>query len=698
MLKRHLGGDFITFGSSYIIMSSKQIPSLQQFIDALDDHVWVKDSDRKYIAVNKSVESAWNLPRSEIFGKTDFELFSKSRSEHYQKADDRVIDSGAQETVEECASRDAYGHDVWLETIKSPIQQPDGELIGIIGMTRNVTRRKQVEVRLSITSEIFNNFQEGMMITDQNGKILDVNSAFSEVTGYQAIEVIGKNPRFLQSGHHDDKFYQNLWQQLSETGLWKGEFINRKKDGSIYPQMATISTINDDGNSLLHYICVFEDISKQKAHEEKLRKMAFFDPLTNLPNRSHLTSILEQSIEGGQRHSEQFATLFLDLDHFKHINDSKGHLYGDRLLSQVADRLTDVLHHRANIGRIGGDEFVIILTDYDSEAQLLDTIDETLGVFNRPFELDAQESLRVSGSIGVALYPQDGQNSETLLKNADTAMYLAKKNGRNGYAFYSPDLTYSSVLHVRVQSALHDAVEKQQLSLVYQPQYDLTNNTLIGVEALLRWNHPELGVIAPAQFIPIAEKTGLIQRIGAWVIREACEQGRRWLDQGVAFGKIAVNVSGLQLQHPNFVTKLKQKLLDTNFPAERLEIEITESFLLIDHQLAVDTLNQIRELGIEISLDDFGTGYSSLSYLKGLPISKLKIDRSFICDVPDENDSNAIVQAIIVMGETLSLKIVAEGVENGDQVEYLRSHGCEYGQGYVFSKPVTADQLATLFV
>ncbi|MCG9657301.1 sensor domain-containing protein [Vibrio mediterranei] len=679
-------------------MSSKQIPTLQQFIDALDDHVWVKDADRKYIAVNKSVESAWNMPRSDIFGKTDFDLFAKSRSEHYQKADDRVIDSGVQETVEECASRDAYGHDVWLETIKSPIQQPDGELIGVIGMTRNVTRRKQVEVRLSITSEIFNNFQEGMMITDQNGKILDVNSAFSEVTGYQAIEVIGKNPRFLQSGHHDAQFYQNLWQQLSETGLWKGEFINRKKDGSIYPQMATISTINDDGNSLLHYICVFEDISKQKAHEEKLRKMAFFDPLTNLPNRSHLTSILEQSIEGGQRHSEQFATLFLDLDHFKHINDSKGHLYGDRLLSQVADRLADVLHHRASIGRIGGDEFVIILTDYDSEAQLLDTIDETLGVFNRPFELDSQESLRVSGSIGVALYPQDGQNSETLLKNADTAMYLAKKNGRNGYAFYSPDLTYSSVLHVRVQSALHDAVEKQQLSLVYQPQYDLTNNTLIGVEALLRWNHPELGVIAPAQFIPIAEKTGLIQRIGAWVIREACEQGRRWLDQGIEFGKIAVNVSGLQLQHPNFVTKLKQKLLDTNFPAERLEIEITESFLLIDHQLAVDTLNQIRELGIEISLDDFGTGYSSLSYLKGLPISKLKIDRSFICDVPDENDSNAIVQAIIVMGETLSLKIVAEGVENGDQVEYLRSHGCEYGQGYVFSKPVTADQLATLFV
>ncbi|WP_216610823.1 sensor domain-containing protein [Vibrio mediterranei] len=679
-------------------MSSKQIPTLQQFIDALDDHVWVKDADRKYIAVNKSVESAWNMPRSDIFGKTDFDLFAKSRSEHYQKADDRVIDSGVQETVEECASRDAYGHDVWLETIKSPIQQPDGELIGVIGMTRNVTRRKQVEVRLSITSEIFNNFQEGMMITDQNGKILDVNSAFSEVTGYQAIEVIGKNPRFLQSGHHDAQFYQNLWQQLSETGLWKGEFINRKKDGSIYPQMATISTINDDGNSLLHYICVFEDISKQKAHEEKLRKMAFFDPLTNLPNRSHLTSILEQSIEGGQRHSEQFATLFLDLDHFKHINDSKGHLYGDRLLSQVADRLADVLHHRASIGRIGGDEFVIILTDYDSEAQLLDTIDETLGVFNRPFELDSQESLRVSGSIGVALYPQDGQNSETLLKNADTAMYLAKKNGRNGYAFYSPDLTYSSVLHVRVQSALHDAVEKQQLSLVYQPQYDLTNNTLIGVEALLRWNHPELGVIAPAQFIPIAEKTGLIQRIGAWVIREACEQGRRWLDQGIEFGKIAVNVSGLQLQHPNFVTKLKQKLLDTNFPAERLEIEITESFLLIDHQLAVDTLNQIRELGIEISLDDFGTGYSSLSYLKGLPISKLKIDRSFICDVPDENDSNAIVQAIIVMGETLSLKIVAEGVENGDQVEYLRSHGCEYGQGYVFSKPVTADQLAMLFV
>ncbi|MGR5222548.1 putative bifunctional diguanylate cyclase/phosphodiesterase [Vibrio parahaemolyticus] len=677
-------------------MFPKDLPSLQLFIDSLEDHTWVKDTQGNYVAINKSVEKAWNMSREQVCGRTDFDLFPEQRASYFKRADDLVVEQGHQTTVEECAAHDEHGNEMWLETIKSPMFDQHGELLGILGMTRNVTRRKQVETRLAITSEIFNNFQEGMMITDKHARIMDVNNAFTDVTGYPASEVIGKNPRLLHSGHHEPAFYQELWQQLSDKGQWKGEFINRKKDGSVYPQMATISAITDDNDDLLHYICVFEDISNQKAHEEKLRRMAFFDPLTNLPNRAHLSSLLEQSIESGQRHNEQFATLFLDLDHFKHINDSKGHLYGDRLLTQVASRLTQVLNHRASIGRIGGDEFVIIVSGYESEAQLLDTVDETLSVFNMPFNLDTHDSLRVSASIGVALYPQDGKDSETLLKNADTAMYLAKKKGRNGYAFYSPDLTYSSVVHVKVQSALHDALEKRQLSLVYQPQYKLGNQSLLGVEALLRWNHPELGLIPPDQFIPIAEKTGLIHRIGTWALTEACRQGRTWLDKGVQFGKMAVNVSALQLQRRDFVPQLIRILRESRLPAECLDIEITESFLLTDRDQAVERLDQLRRLGIEISLDDFGTGYSSLAYLKGLPISKLKIDRSFICDVPEQRDSNAIVQAIIALGETLSLTIVAEGVESIQQVEYLSAHGCHYGQGYVFSKPVSAEQIEWL--
>ncbi|MCW8346804.1 EAL domain-containing protein [Vibrio sp. ZSDZ65] len=674
-------------------IASSRVPTLQEFIDALDDHTWVKNADGRYVMINHSVEKAWDYSCAQVHGKTDEELFESERAEQYITADKTVIDADQQVTIEECPVLDEQQNKIWLETIKSPIRDNSGSLVGVLGMTRNVTRRKVVETWLSVTSEIFNNFQEGMFITDDVGNILDVNSAFVRITGYELSDVIGMNPRFLQSGHHDITFYQGLWEKLMTDGQWRGEFINRKKDGSIYPQMTTISVLKDEDNTLMHHICVFEDISDQKADEESLRRMAFYDPLTNLPNRAHLSSLLEQHIDLGRKYHKSFATLFLDLDHFKHINDSKGHLYGDQLLEQVAQRLNTVLEHRANIARLGGDEFVVVLSDFNSEAELLDTIDGIMGVFNSSFVFDQNESLRVSASIGVALYPKDGHDSETLLKNADTAMYLAKKNGRNGYAFYSPDLTKSSVLHVRIQSALHEALEKNQFYLVYQPQYSLADNRLIGVEALLRWQHPDLGLIPPSSFIPIAEKTGLIQKIGAWVLRESCLQGNRWLAEGRDFGRIAVNVSALQLQNSDFFPVLEAVLEETGFPAKRLDIEITETFLLFNPEKAIATLEQLSSLGIEISLDDFGTGYSSLSYLKGLPINKLKIDQSFVKDVPDNNDSNAIVNAIVAMGQALCLKVVAEGVESSQQSEYLKQKGCEYGQGYLFSKPQRPERL-----
>ncbi|HHX8298041.1 TPA: EAL domain-containing protein [Vibrio diabolicus] len=665
------------------------LPTLQEFIDCLEDHIWIKGMDGLYSMTNRSVENAWQKTNSEIIGKDDFALFSHERAEKFIEADNLVVATGTLNIVEECRQIDENNNPTWLETIKSPVRDNDGNLIGILGMTRNITRRKMVETQLSLASKIFNNSQEGMVITDRNANIIDVNTAFTQITGYRSEEVIGKNPRILRSGHHDQGFYKQLWHQLETKGQWKGEFINRKKDGSIYPQLATISAVMDDKNHLINYICVFEDISVRKAHEEKLQRMAFYDPLTNLPNRTHLLSLLEQHIETGHKNQQTFATLFLDIDHFKHINDSMGHFCGDQLLSKLAIRLQDIAH----VARIGGDEFVIILPDVHSDVALLETVGDILSVFQQPFDLANHDSLRVSTSIGIALYPRDGQDSETLLKNADTAMYLAKKNGRNGYAFYSPDLTDKSVSHVRIQSALHQAIEKQQLRLEFQPQYNLEQHAIVGVETLLRWQHPEFGLVPPADFIPIAEKTGLIQSIGEWVLLHACQQGNAWLKQGVEFGRIAVNVSALQLQQSNFIQRLSDILNQTGFPAQRLDLEITESFLLIDPQQAIASLNQLRGLGIEISLDDFGTGYSSLSYLKGLPINKLKIDRSFVSDVPSNSDSNAIVNAIIAMGKTLSLKVVAEGIETQEQADYLFEKGCVYGQGYLFSRPVSAEKL-----
>ncbi|EDP58813.1 GGDEF and EAL domain-containing protein [Vibrio sp. AND4] len=675
------------------VQLAELLPSLQEFIDCLEDHTWIKSTDGRYAMTNRSVEESWQMAGSDIVGKNDFELFSSRRARKFIDTDQLVIATGSQNTVEECTLIDDNKNPTWLETIKSPIRNRTGELVGILGMTRNVTRRKMVEAQLSLASKIFDNSHEGMVITDRKANILDVNGAFTHITGYTAEEVIGKNPNILRSGHHDSQFYKQLWRQLESKGQWKGEFINRKKDGSIYPQLATISAVMDDKDQLINYICVFEDISVRKTHEEKLQRMAFYDPLTNLPNRTHLINLLEQHIENGHKNQHIFATLFLDLDHFKHINDSMGHFCGDQLLTKLGERLQDVLHLRAHVARIGGDEFVVVLPNIDSESQLIDTIEDILSLFNHPFEVSNNESLRISTSIGVARYPQDGQDSETLLKNADTAMYLAKKNGRNGYAFYSPDLTDKSVSHVRIQSALHEAIEKNQLHLVYQPQYNLSANELVGVEALLRWQHPDLGMISPADFIPIAEKTGLIKNIGKWVLEQACLQGRAWLDDGIEFGKLAVNVSALQLQQSNFISKLEGILQETKFPTYRLELEITESFLLIDPQQAIASLNSLRELGIEISLDDFGTGYSSLSYLKGLPINKLKIDRSFVSDLPGDTDSNAIVNAIIAMGKSLSLKVIAEGIETEEQAQYLCEHDCVYGQGFLFSAPVRAENL-----
>lgn len=670
-----------------------QLPTLQEFIDSLEDHIWIKGTDGRYAMTNKSVEKAWQKTNHEIIGKNDFDLFSPQRADKFISADASVIETGNQIIIEECRQKDESNGVKWLETVKSPVHNRAGELIGVLGMTRNITRRKTIETQLTLASKIFNNSQEGMIVTNSDARIIDVNAAFTHITGYSAKEVRGLTPRILRSGHHDNDFYQKVWQDIETKGQWTGEFINRKKDGSFYPQLATISAVMDDKDQLSNYICVFEDISVRKAHEEKLQRMAFYDPLTNLPNRSHLQSLLEQHIEEGQKSTQSFATLFLDIDHFKHINDSMGHLCGDQLLAKLATRLRNTLHLSAHVSRISGDEFVILLPDVQSDVALIETVENILGIFQRPFKLASHDSLRVSASIGIALYPSDGQDSETLLKNADTAKHLAKQNGRNGYAFYSPDLTDKSISHLRIHSALHQAIEQQQLHLAYQPQYCLEQKSIVGVEALLRWQHPEFGMVSPADFIPIAEKTGLIQSIGEWVLRQACLQGQSWLAAGINFGKIAVNVSALQLQQPNFIARLGMILQETGFPAHYLDIEITESFLLNDPQQAITSLNKLRDLGIEISLDDFGTGYSSLSYLKGLPINKLKIDRSFVKDIPGHGDSNAIVNAIIAMSKTLSLKVVAEGIETSEQAKYLSDGGCIYGQGFLFSPPVSPEIL-----
>ncbi|QIA64603.1 EAL domain-containing protein [Vibrio astriarenae] len=665
--------------------------TLKQFWDGLDDHAWIKDLNGVYVQCNTAVEKAWSRPLSSIIGKTDYEIFDKDLADKFLVTDNIALSTGKQHIVEECARADENGQEIWLETIKSPVIDDDGQVIGVSGMTRNVTRRKQVENQLALAAKIFHNSNEGMIITDVRGNIMDANPAFSNITGYTLSEVIGRNPRLLQSGMHNVDFYRSMWSTLENDLQWKGEFINRRKDGSLYPQMTTITKVLDNNQQLMNFICVFEDVSVQKAHEEKLEKLAFFDHLTELPNRATLLKTMNEQIIHASNTQQMFATLFLDIDHFKHINDSFGHQSGDQILTELARRLRSQLGRHDHIARIGGDEFVILITDIVSMVEVTAVVERIFSLFNQSFNLIPNESLRISTSIGIAMYPSDGLDAEALLKNADTAMYLAKNNGRNGYAFYTPELTDVALSHVRIQSALHNALEQEQFSLAYQPQFDLANNQLKGFEALLRWTHPELGNVSPAQFIPIAERTGLIQAIGYWVLTSACQQAKRWLDEGHNFGKIAVNVSAVQLRQRDFIDKLTQILLNTGCPASRIEIEITEGFLIDNKDQAIHDLQLLQKLGVSVALDDFGTGYSSLSYLKGLPLNKLKIDRSFINDVPDNNESNSIVNAIIAMAKTLSLEVIAEGIEQAEQMDYLTQSGCHSGQGYFLGKPLTTN-------
>ncbi|NGZ14049.1 EAL domain-containing protein [Vibrio aestuarianus] len=671
------------------------LPKLQEFLDSLEDHAWLKSPDGNYILCNKAVEKAWGLSTQQILGSNDYQLFDDELARKFISADQWVIDNKTQLVVEECSSTDNDQSEVWLETIKAPIYSEDGQLLGTMGMTRNVTRRRQLENQLNLTTQIFNHSREGVMITDDKANVIDVNAAFTAITGYQADEVIGRNPRILRSGHHDDAFYQAIWHNLSQNKSWKGEFLNRRKDGSLYPQLSTITPVFDDHQQVKNYLCVFEDISLRKAHEAKLEQMAYFDPLTELPNRTNLLQEIAHQIKRYDITKLNFATLFLDIDHFKHINDSFGHYYGDQVLVELANRLKLCLKKTDHIARIGGDEFVILLTKLPPEQSLVPILDNIFSVFERYFDF-GEESLRLSTSIGIANYPQDGQTPEALLKNADTAMYLAKKNGRNGYAFYSPELTDVAISRVRLQSALYQGVELKQFSLVYQPQFNLHNQTLLGFEALIRWHHPQLGLVSPDEFIPMAEKTGAIQSIGEWVLRTACQQAKQWLDAGYLLDKLSVNVSAIQLKQSNFIEMLIRILSESQLPAHKLEIEITEGFLIENKQKAIHDLQQIAELGVGIALDDFGTGYSSLSYLKGLPLQKLKIDRSFINDIPDDKESNAIVAAILAMGNSLSLIVTAEGIEDEKQMSYLDQIGCHFGQGYYLGRPLSVEDATNL--
>ncbi|CAG8869900.1 hypothetical protein PS627_03723 [Pseudomonas fluorescens] len=567
----------------------------------------------------------------------------------------------------------------------------------ILTIARDITERHLMQEKLQLAATVFENTAEGVLITDTDQRITAVNRAFSEITGYSEAEALGQTPRLLASGQHDSAFYAALWHQLTAEGHWQGEIHNRRKNGELYPGWLTISAVRNPEREITHFVAVFADISSLKHAQAKLDYQAHHDPLTGLPNRTLFENRLQAALTSAQVSNRQGAVLFLDLDRFKHINDSLGHPVGDLLLKGIAQRLKDQVRDVDTVARLGGDEFIILLPGLHKSSDANTIANKLLMCFSAPFQAGEHEFF-TSASIGISLYPQDGGDVAELIRNADAAMYRSKAKGRNRVEAYTRDLTAQASERVALEHELRRAIERNELSLCYQPKFSLKTQSLVGAEALIRWTHPTFGEVPPEHFIHLAEENGTILQIGDWVLEQACRQMYSWQKTYEPFGPLSINLAGAQLRQPNLAKRIEHLLKAYQLNPGDLQLEITENFIMNQAEEALAILHQLKQLGVQLAIDDFGTGYSSLSYLKRLPLDILKIDQSFIRGLPDDPNDAAIARAIIALGRSMQLTIIAEGVENHPQQQFLAAEGCEQIQGYIVSLPLRPEEFASTFL
>jgi len=551
----------------------------------------------------------------------------------------------------------------------------------------DITARKQVEERLKIFWLASEQSPASIVITNAVGEIEYVNRKFQKITGYTLEEAQGQNPRILKSEYTSSEDYRELWQKITSGKEWHGEFHNKKKNGELFWEQASISPIKNEAGQITHFVGVKEDITQRKENEALLKHQANYDALTDLPNRILVMDRLHQALHRAEHNQNRVAVMFIDLDNFKNINNTLGHELGDKLLQQTATRLQECLRKDQTVARLGGDEFLIIIPDLELPAQCENIAKKILNTLGKPFYLSGEEAF-VSASIGITIYPEDGRETSVLLRNADTAMYGAKKDGKAGFKFFTSSMNFAAQKRLRMETHLRHGLEKNELEMHYQPFIELKTNQIVGAEALMRWQSPELGNITPDQFIPIAEETSLICDLGQWALFTACQEVATWQQLLGNQMWIAVNMSPRQFREPNLVEVVSEALTTSGIPSHCLELEITERLLVEDIPGATDLIAQLKQMNIRLAIDDFGTGYSSLNYLRKFPFNVLKIDRSFITDVPENGEVVSLVRTIIAMAHGLNLKVVAEGVETPEQLNFLRLEGCDYVQGYFFSQPL----------
>ncbi len=559
-------------------------------------------------------------------------------------------------------------------------------------LTSEIRQRRKAEEGLRLSAKVFENNSEAIMITDANNNIVSINRAFTDITGYTEAEALGRNPRLLSSGRQTRQFYQDFYTALLSNDQWHGEIWNKRKNGEIFPEWVAVSVLRDETGEITHYIAVYMDITERKREEERIQYLANYDVLTGLPNRYLLTDRLEQALVQAQERGAQMAVMFVDLDHFKNINDSLGHDVGDKLLTLVAQRLRTCLRRADTIARQGGDEFVVLLADLESEGEATFVAEKMVLALLDPFVVDSFH-LSVTPSIGVSLYPEDGETAVQLLRNADLAMYRAKEAGRNRFEYYKPEMNAKAVQRLQLENDLRQAIAKAELMVYFQPKVHVESGKVVGMEALLRWKHAQLGFISPAEFIPVAEECGLINELGDWVLRHSAMQQRIWQSMGYELVPVAVNLSARQLNQTGLVERLNTIMRDTGIPRGAIELELTESMLLDIGGEGMALMQELNDAGFALALDDFGTGYSSLSRLKLLPMASLKIDQSFVRDIASDENDRSIIHATVVLAHAMGMKVVAEGVETEEQLEFLRGLHCQEYQGYLFSRPIPADQV-----
>jgi len=660
---------------------------------------WVLENDSEILNCSPEVHRIFEIDLNQ---DVDFELFLQFVHPDDSRNAAEVIGQSIEERIPyDLVYRiiSSTGQLKYIHGRGQAIVDEQGCLLRRVGSVMDITERKLAEEKLRLSAIMFESTQEGALITDKDSHIIAVNQAFTDITGYSEAEALGNKPDILKSGKHDAIFYQRMYDALNSQGVWKGEIWNKRKNGDFYPEWLSIKNVYDDNDQIMNRIAVFTDISHIKKSEEQIEHLSYHDPLTGLPNRLLFQSRLTHALDIAKRNQYQLAVMYIDLDHFQNINDSLGHNVGDEVLIMVSERLKNRVRESDTLARIGGDEFIILLEQIDGVEQAAFVAQSILDILTEPFKFEDGSSVFIGASLGVSFFPNDGLTATDLISHADAAVSQAKDNGRNSVHFYTLELTQIAQKRMQLESELRRAIaEKNELQLYYQPQVCMTSGDIVGAEALLRWHHPENGIISPMTFLPVAEKSGLMAELDYWVIETACAQHAKWKNQGQPDFILAINITKYSFMDVSFLSKINYIISKTGIDPKRIELEITEGALIEPSPQVIQTIAELKHMGFTLAIDDFGTGYSSLAYLQRFNVDKLKIDRSFVKDVLTDSQGEAITSAIISMAKSLNLQILAEGVENQEQLALLKEKGCETYQGFYFSKPVPVKDFEKLIL